>query len=45
MFDYNIIEEAKKVKEEVRAFTKDEVPHDLFLLLSIIECLNNYYNH
>ena len=29
MFDYIISEEAKKLKEEVRAFIRDEVPHEL----------------
>ncbi|MHA1292018.1 MAG: acyl-CoA dehydrogenase family protein [Promethearchaeota archaeon] len=29
MFDYILSEEAKKIKEEVRAFIKDEVPHSL----------------
>lgn len=29
MFDHIISEEAKKIKEEVRAFIRDEVPHDL----------------
>ena len=29
MFDYIISEEAKKLKEEVRAFIRDEIPHEL----------------
>jgi len=29
MFDYIISEEAKKIKKEVRAFIRDEVPHSL----------------
>ena len=29
MFDYIISEEAKKIKEEVRAFVRDEVPPSL----------------
>ena len=29
MFDYIISEEAKQIKEEVRAFIRDEVPHEL----------------
>lgn len=29
MFDYIISEEAKKIKEEVRKFIRDEVPHEL----------------
>ena len=29
MFDYLISEDAKKIKEEVRAFVRDEVPHSL----------------
>ena len=29
MFDYSISENAKKIKEEVRAFVRDDVPHSL----------------
>ncbi|MFX1361790.1 MAG: acyl-CoA dehydrogenase family protein, partial [Promethearchaeota archaeon] len=29
MFDYLISEDAKSIKEEVRAFVRDEVPHNL----------------
>ena len=29
MFDYIISEEAKKIKDEVRTFVRDEVPHTL----------------
>ena len=29
MFDYLISEDAKKIKQEVRTFVRDEVPHSL----------------